>query len=397
MTIKKATGSKYKLGIIGSGSAGILSTLHFLTFLNDDWNIYNIHNPNKSILGIGESTNPIFIKSLQNSINFNLLTDLKYLDGTFKFATVFKQWRDKYFYSPLIGGNIAIHFNTNKLQSFIFKQVKNKYKNKFKEIKGNVSNINNNTDSVKLSIDKKEYEFDFIIDCRGFPENYNEYTLCDLPLNHCLVHNVNKSGSWNYTGHVATKNGWMFQIPLTNRQSYGYLYNDTITTKEEALKDFESVVQHNIKTPIEYKFKSFFCNKVLDNRILKNGNQALFFEPMSANSLYLYDNINRNFYDYLNNHKSQMQLNNDIVNKAKEVEEMICFFYHGGSIFNTKFWKHAKEKTNKILKNSINLKRCIDEFKIHGKKENINNVRGWLFDPRVLIEIDKEFKYNYFK
>mgnify|MGYP000394363711 CR=1 FL=1 len=46
---------------------------------------------------------------------------------------------------------------------------------------------------------------------------------------------------------------------------------------------------------IEYHFKSYYAKQFLNGRIIKNGNAAIFFEPMSAFSLFLYDKINRSF------------------------------------------------------------------------------------------------------
>ena len=94
------------------------------------------------------------------------------------------------------------------------------------------------------------FSFDYVIDCRGWPENYDDYVISKTaPLNSCLVQMVPEPGDWNFTYHIAHENGWMFGIPLKTRQGWGYLYNDTITTREEAethMKRFQQGIQNGL-------------------------------------------------------------------------------------------------------------------------------------------------------
>lgn len=102
--------------------------------------------------------------------------------------------------------------------------------------------------------------------------------MVDLPINHCLVHAVDEPGTWKFTYHTAHENGWMFGIPLQKRQGWGYLYNDTITSKEDALKNFREIRNKdiNLDNIREYMFKPFKANKYVNGRIMVNGNSALF-------------------------------------------------------------------------------------------------------------------------
>lgn len=389
-----------KLAIIGTGSAGVLSLCHFLSYLSNEWEVYSIHDPKKPILGIGESTNPTFVLSLDKAIQFNYLQNGNEIDATPKYATVFKNWRQDNFYHPLVGGNHAVHMNSFKLFKSVFPKLKNKFGNKLKKILGNVQTIINKKDYVECNINNKTYKFDYVMECTGFPKDYTDYNICNLPVNSCLVHNIDKPGDWEYTGHVATKNGWMFEIPLTTRQSYGYLYNDKITTKDEAKKDFSKEIKVPIKElqNIEYHFKSYYAKQFLNGRIIKNGNAAIFFEPMSAFSLFLYDKINRSFFDYLliEDVREQKMLNIGLDEVAKETEAMIAYMYHGGSLHNTKFWKYAKKITKPIVFNSNIFKEIQTAFKQEYKKGTPLGVKDWVFCSNDLLKIDRNFGYNYF-
>lgn len=390
------------IAIIGAGSAGILSASYMISYLPSYWKVYLIHDPSISTLGIGESTNPSFCTTIEKGLDFNFLKDIQELDGTCKFATKFINWRDEDFDNRLIGGSFAIHFDTHKFKDFAIKKLKNLHGGQFNEIQGTVTSLTNSNNYAEVTVNDVVYQFNYVIDCRGFPKDYTDYTLSNLPLNRCLVHNVKEKGDWQYTGHRATKNGWMFEIPLTTRQSYGYLFNDRITNVNEAIEDFsnEINVSKDLLDNIEYKFKPYYANKIFDGRICKNGNAALFFEPMSANSLWVYFNINSALLHYILGNINTVQEVNDLFTKnALAVEESISYVYHGGSKYDTPFWQDVVRVTTERLKTSKNLKRAIDEF-------NIANAKGltpesmsysWIFSADALLRMDKFFGYKYFR
>jgi hypothetical protein len=388
-----------RLGIIGVGSAGIQSICHFLSWLDNSWQVVSIHDPNINVVGIGESTNPTFTTALERAINFNLHDDLVPLEATLKIGTVYKNWRKQDFVNPLISGSAAIHFNTFKLKDFALRRLHSQWGDKFVQVNGNISLLTENENEVIVTIDGQEHTFDYIIDCRGFPKDYTGYTVFeDAPVNHALVHNVQEKGDWLYTGHRATVDGWMFEIPLTTRQSFGYLFNDKITSVEQAKENFAREIGVAQLDNIEYKFKSYYSNNILSGRVIKNGNSAVFFEPLFANSLWLYNSINQIFFDYLNGNNTVEHVNKYFIHKANQVRDMICYTYHGGSTYETDFWKYTKEYATNVVKNSDNLNRSIRDLKRFEELKSWRSVEDpdWIFPPLNLMKIDRNFEYNYF-
>ena len=63
-------------------------------------------------------------------------------------------------------------------------------------------------------------------------------------------------GDWEYTYHIAHKNGWMFGLPLQNRTGWGYLYNSKITSQLEAQDDVSKILE-------EYQLS--FIVKIVEN------------------------------------------------------------------------------------------------------------------------------------
>ena len=336
-----------KIAVIGAGTVGVLSVCHFLGHTKDV-EIVCVHNPKKNILGIGESSTVRMTELLWKTLNFNINFDGEDLQCTFKAGVKFKNWRKHNFISPIIPPSYGTHFDNFKLAEIIFLKVHKKYGKRFSELKIDVESMNQNDNEVIIN---KTHKFDYVIDCRGFPKDYSNYTMVNLPINHCLVHAVNEPGDWNFTYHTAHKNGWMFGIPLQKRQGWGYLYNDTITNKKDALENFREITKRNITLDNirEYMFKPFKAKKYADGRILLNGNSSLFYEPIEALSGYFYDQVLRYFFDYLLLKYTNEQVNKELDILANNIELGICYLYHGGSNYDTAFWNHAKEITNQTI------------------------------------------------
>jgi len=399
-------GEKVKIAVIGIGSGGIQTLCHLLAWTK--YEIVSIHDPNIPITGIGESTNPTFIQDIQNGCDFNIYDSIQNadLDCSIKLGTVYKSWRKEDFVAPLLNGNVAIHMNTFKLKDWAIPRLKNKWGERFNEIHGRVDEVKNEKDCVKIKIDDKTHTFDYLIDCGGFPKELNEeYTLANQNVNHCLVHNKIEDGSnMLHTGHVATVDGWMFEVPLSTRISYGYLFNNTITDLETAKHNFSKQINVPEKElqNIEFRFRSFYTNNLINNRIIKNGNRAVFFEPLAANSLWLYYQVNVMIVNFLldieENYPDIPKLTNMInsyfVSTAKELEQLIAMKYHGGSTIDSEFWVKIPNKCKNLLEKSEHL------AKMKNLKDNDyidNQDYRFFYDYHALRIVDKQFEFNYIK
>jgi hypothetical protein len=381
-----------KIAILGAGTVGVMSVCHFLKYTNAE--VTCIFNPNKKILGIGESSNVQLPHLLWESIKFNPALNKEKLDCTLKYSVFYKNWREKNFHSPILPNSYAIHFNNFKLQSFVFDECKSIYKERFNIITEDVSSILNNENEIIIN----KHKFDYAIDCRGWPESYEEYHLSkSLPLNKALVYPIEKPGDWNFTYHYAHKNGWMFGIPLTSRQGWGYLFNENLTTDGEAIEDLQKILKIKIKENDlnEFKFLPYRSKKLLKNRLIQNGNRAIFYEPLEALSGVMYDHINRLFIDYLTYSKSEQQVNHEFDVMSQGYENFIAFIYHGGSIYNSKFWNETKFMTKKHLENNDTWRYTKNFIKKNNQSFSYN-YNLFPFIPYVWNLLDKKLKYNIF-
>jgi hypothetical protein len=389
-----------KLAIIGAGTSGLQSACHFVYWLPKDWEVTLIHDPDIPSLGIGESTNGGFPQILVNGLNFEM-KDMDALDATNKFGTIYKDWRKETFVGPLVVGSHALHFNTHKFKEFVIPRLQELWKEKFKEIKGNVDSIKSTKDYVNLTINKDLHKFDYVINSMGFPKDFSNYeVLKNHMVNHCLVHNIAGDYSTkNYTGHTATIDGWMFEVPLKTRLSHGYLFNDKITKPEQAKENFSKLIGVSVKDlqSIEYEFNSYYSKKPYKNRVLSNGNKAFFFEPMFANSIMTYDRVNRHFYDFLRSSLSEEQLNESCVKEFKRVKDTIYYTYHGGSLHDTPFWDNAKNLSKNFMQDSELFNELLEIAKINNEVGCEAISTGEYFYPwHGWKKLDQKFGYNFF-
>ena len=386
-----------KIAVLGIGTAGITSLSHCLSWLREDSTVYSIYDPDTPILGIGESTTVSIPTNLYLGTKFTLFKDHAELDATAKLGVKYTGWRKHDIYSQIIPPSQGIHFNNFKLKSFAFDRFKKIWGNKFQELPRKVLDLKNNKDSVTVFTDSDNLEFDYVIDCRGYPENYDDYRISNcIPVNHCLVHMVDSPGDWNWTYHVAHRNGWMFGIPLTSRQGWGYLYNDEITDKDDAVDDIAERFSLDKETLSlrEFSFKNYYAKKFLDHRILKNGNRALFFEPIEAMSGYFYDQVMKHFFDVLLNVSTAERINSQLYDIADDMETFIAYIYHGGSNYDSKFWTITKANCYNRLKQDWKFNKHLQDVKkLTLSERTVHNVFG-IFSTPNWIDFDKQFGYN---
>ena len=173
-----------RIAVIGTGSAGLLTAAHLTTWLDDSWQVSVVHNPEKPILGIGESTNGGFISVLERATNFSLAypADLDALDATIKYGSKFTSWRKHGWVNPLLSGNIAIHFNNRRLRNFVVERLTALWPRQFSVLEADVQEVQNYADHVTLRTDRGLQDFDYVVDCMGTPASFDNYTLSDCTL-----------------------------------------------------------------------------------------------------------------------------------------------------------------------------------------------------------------------
>ena len=116
-------------------------------------------------------------------------------------------------------------------------------------------------------------------------------------------------------------------------------------------------------------------------------------------STVVYDNINRMFFDYILGNMKEEEVNNEFNTMAKQYENFICFVYHGGSIFNTPFWKDTIAKTSAHLKHNEFWDRTVEYINDPTTVDMYlgTKIQSFPFIPRNYRIIQKGLNYEYFR
>lgn len=341
-----------KLTVIGKGTVGALTVAHFLKYTN--WDIDWVFDENIPTTSVGEATNLRLPTELQKSLNFQH-NDLLEIKGTVKQGIYKKYWGKGCDYlHPFPVNTSAIHFNAKELHGKIFKMVEKNPKLKI---------IN------KYIKDPEKVESDFVMVCSGIPKELNDdfVVLDKIPVNAVYVTQCD----WDYPRFTysltnAMQHGWIFGIPLQNRISIGYLYNDKITSLNEVKKDVKNVFKEYNLNPSDktnhLTFNSFYRKNNFSKKVVYNGNASFFLEPLEATSTGFSSDINRWAWDLWNGNLSEKESQSLYENELNNIENMILLHYMSGSIYNNEFWKKAKKDATSKIKKEFNDKTNWSNF-----------------------------------
>ena len=343
-----------KISIVGSGNAGCLTALHYSLYTkNSDTEIELIHTDSIPAEPVGQGTLQEPPELFWSALGFNWWNNP--IHATFKSGILYEGWgnvNENVFHS-FPASQMAMHYSPSDMQKYVLSSGLFKVKE----------------DDVK---DLNEVDSDYVFDCRGKPESFEDYDDLLSPVNSVILGKPNWNMSEQYwTRSVATPDGWCFVIPAKKESKahdncVGYLYNNKITTKEEAEKNFLN--QFDVSISKHLSFRNYVAkNPIIDNRIILSGNKFFFLEPLESTAVQAYLKWARyTFATIVSKERTFEDITKDFKKYVTETQNFILWHYNFGSKYDSKFWNYAKklsfndEKFNHILeytkgKDSINV------------------------------------------
>ena len=145
----------------------------------------------------------------------------------------------------------------------------------------------------------------------------------------------------------------------------------------------------------KFSFKNYYAKKFLDHRILKNGNRALFFEPIEAMSGFFYDQVMKHFFDFILENRSEDSINAELYRMASDLEAFIAYIYHGGSIYDSEFWRVTKEKSYNRLNQDFRFKDYVKKLRELTPSNISKSETFGIFSTHSWLDFDRQFGYNY--
>ena len=323
---------KKKIIVLGRGNAGCFTALHFSHYL-PDCTVELIYDPDVPPEKVGQASLLEAPELLWKALGINWYDNP--INATNKLGILYENWgkKNKYIFHGFNFKSTGMHYDPKKLQEVILKC------GLFKVTRKHIS-------------DPHKLDADFIFDCRGKKINdYSKYHVLDNPLNAVILGQSNESDPRQlWTRAVATPDGWTFVIPNTqNTTSYGYLYNDTITSLKEATANFKKIfklAKHNYYLGDKvnnFKFKNYLAKEPIQDNVILSGNRLFFLEPLESTAVGAYLQWARFCYDYIVGAATKETTVSLFKDNIRKIQNFIYWHYINGSAYNTPFWKKASK------------------------------------------------------
>jgi len=323
---------KKKIAIIGAGNAGCISALQLYYYSvqeDDEYEIEIYHSPGEHpIERVGQGTVVPAAGLISTLLDLNWYAPNNPIGATLKSGILYEGWgksKDDFFH-PFPLTNMSMHYVPQKLSNAVLESGLFKVKQQI------------------INDPEKEIDSDWIVDCRGrHNRDKDNYEPLISPLNSCLLYRKEgRDSDLIYTRTVATPNGWTFVVPNSDSVSYGYLYNNTITSKEDATEDFlERFELPEIDGDLT--FENYIAKEVcVGERTFLNGNKCGFLEPLEATATGFYQTVSRAIWTQMVGAITRQGVSKYVREEMFRLETFVLWHYQNGSNYDTPFWKYAK-------------------------------------------------------
>ena len=370
-----------KISIVGAGNAACITalSLHLEGRLRRDKvsEIEIYYDPDVPIEQVGQGTLPGITNLISQVLGVNYYQEENKTESTLKSGILYENWgkkTSKHFH-PFLMNTMSTHYVPNLLSKAVLES------GLFKVVEKNIKEP------------EKEIDSDFIFDCRGGKGRDKKlYKKIINPLNSVLLYNKKgRDPDLLYTRCVATPHGWTFAVPNLDSVSYGYLYNDTITSTEESRQDF--LEKFGIPSYTDTSNKLSFDNYVAKSmftgeRTILNGNKFCFIEPLEATSTSFYQLVSTISWNYMFAGTSKKESNHFIHREVEKIQNFVMWHYAKGSKYNTPFWNYAKKLSKGTWDRDNELQSAITFSKLESYSKlwdisetysqwHVNSIKNW--------------------
>ena len=315
-----------KISIVGGGNAGCFTALYLAWHCRKRHEVELIYDPSKPPERVGQASLLNQPALLFAATGFNWYHNP--IHATFKTGILYEGWGKKNaeVFHAFPSQTVAMHYCPWELQQHILKC------GLFKVTEGDV--------------DPKDVDADYVFDCRGKPKDYSQYTEVKNPTNACILGKPSwNTGEADWSRHVATPDGWTFVIPThpsspSNDYCVGYCYNSSISSKEDAERNF--LDQFDVEVTKHINYKNYVAKDIISDRIVLNGNRLFFLEPLESSSIQAYTYNVTQFKYFMEGTLTYERYRSNVLNYIKQLQNFVLWHYHFGSKYDTPFWDYAK-------------------------------------------------------
>lgn len=253
----------------------------------------------------------------------------------------------------------AYHMNAQKFADFL-RDVS--IPRGVKHILANVTDIQMKNDELIKSVDTDtglSIEADLFVDCTGFRaklieeklnvgwEDHSQWLLCDKAITMHVPYDKYYPGKIRpYTSATALSNGWVWDIPMQNQRSIGYVHSSAFIGQDDAEKELRAYQGGNTEE-LDSRTIYFKVGRREQNwkgNCVAIGLSGGFIEPLESTGLYLSDLgavALAEYFPYTDDDLDSMafRYNRILSNRFYEILDFINMHYCLTKRTDTEFWK----------------------------------------------------------
>jgi tryptophan halogenase len=261
--------------------------------------------------------------------------------------------------------DFSIHFNAVEFAAYLKKIAISRgivhLEDTVTEVK---SNSNNDISSLVLK-SGREVRVNFVFDCSGFKRlligthfdskwtSYKDFLPVNAAVPFFIPINEHEEIP-SYTESISMKYGWMWKIPLQNRFGCGYVYDSSLISEQEAIKEIESYLGFEPDYPRKdkggFSFSAGYYDTTWVNNCIAIGLSSGFIEPLEATSIFSsIFSLRRALFDIsalIERDSTRIDLFNKEVLEFNESIFNFVYFHYLGDRNDTLFWNNFKIKSH---------------------------------------------------
>jgi len=280
-----------KIAVLGGGTAGFIAAAHFTKYLPQA-ELLHVFDSRIPTIGVGEGTTPRFAMWFEEVTGLGFPHLAERCGATLKKGSRYEGWGD-------IGTDFVHRFQPVKLFAYHFDaatvvEVLGEHV-RGRRIDARVEAMESSADAVRVRLeDNTTLVCDYVFDARGFPKDLSASAedivqLDWIPTGRATIRRLSPQRYEGVSRMIARPHGWIFQIPLREWTSCGYVYNPRISTDAEVSADLTAFLHEGGITEWEQRvtpsFPNFIRRKMFDGRVFWGGNAASFIEPLEATTI----------------------------------------------------------------------------------------------------------------
>jgi flavin-dependent dehydrogenase len=346
-----------RIAIIGGGTAGFIAAAH-LTRNLPGAELLHVYDSNIPTIGVGEGTTPRFPGWFDEATGLGFADLAERCGATLKKGTRFDGWGSdgseflhRFQPSRLIG----YHFDAATVVQVIGEHIR------AERVDARVEELRTCAEGVLVRLAGGGVHLcDYVVDSRGFPRPLNGEVSEDLiqldwiPTGRAILRRLPPGVLSEVTRAAARPHGWIFNIPLRDWTSCGYIFNPRISSDAEVEADFTAFLRQegfddwNARGSIN--FPNFVHRRLFDGRIFRVGNSGAFLEPLEATAIGTAITQVRAATRWIEEHGQDSATNTDEVEDFNAVMAayicrdslFIAWHYANGSVWDSPFWRYAR-------------------------------------------------------